>query len=114
MSNNSLVYIGTCTRTTPGESHRAEGIYVYRLDSVTGALSLVGAARGIANPSFLALDPQRRFLYAVSEAEELESRPIGTVSAFALNRSSGLLAPLNQQLTHGEGPCYVSVDSAGK
>lgn len=39
---------------------------------------------------------------------------MGAVSAFALNRSSGLLAPLNQQLTHGEGPCYVSVDSAGK
>ena len=114
MSNNPLVYIGTYTRTAPGEPHRAEGIYAYRLDSVTGALSLAGAARGTVNPSFLALDPQRRFRYSVSEVEELERRPVGAVSAFALDHSSGQLVPLNRQLTRGEGPCYVSVDSTGK
>jgi 6-phosphogluconolactonase len=114
MSKNLLVYIGTYTRSAPGEPHRAEGIYAYRLDSVTGALSFVGAARGLANPAFLALDPQRRFLYSVCEVEKPDSRPIGAVSAFAIDRLSGLLAPLNQQLTHGEGPCYVSVDSTGK
>jgi len=88
MPKNPFVYIGTYTRTAPGEPHRAEGIYAYRLDSVTGALSLVGAARGIANPAFLALDPQRRFLYSVSEVEKSEGRPGGAVSAFSIDHSS--------------------------
>jgi len=56
-----LVYVGTYT------SGKSEGIYLYRLNLISGELSHVSTARGVAEPSFLALAPSRRFLYAVNE-----------------------------------------------
>ena len=42
-----FAYIGTYTQ---GDS---EGIYVYRLDTSSGALEYVSVATGLENPSFL-------------------------------------------------------------
>ncbi len=100
----SFVYVGTYTR------RGSEGIYVYRLDPSTGALELAGKAAGIANPSFLALDPTRRYLYAVNELGTYAGRPGGAVSAFAIDAQTGALTLLNQQPTHGAASCHLSVD----
>ena len=51
-----LVYVGTYTR---GES---KGIYVYRMDKSSGALTPVGVTNAGPNPSFLAIHPNHRFL----------------------------------------------------
>ena len=103
---DDLIYVGTYTG--PG---RAEGIYVLRLDAATGALERVHTITGVDNPSFLALDRQRRFLYAVEEVSEHEGQKSGAISAFAVDGASGNLAFLNRQATHGTAPCYVSLDS---
>lgn len=50
-----LVYVGAYTRSTSG------GIYVYRMDASSGALTYASKATGLNNPSFLAIDPQERF-----------------------------------------------------
>jgi 6-phosphogluconolactonase len=100
-----FVYVGTYTAPPAG---RAEGIYVYRFDPDTGTLGLVQTVSSIANPSFLALDPHQRCLYAVSEGGE------GGVSAFARDPQTGELRPLNRQVSHGAGPCYISLDSSGR
>lgn len=107
-SGTVLAYIGTYTR---GES---EGIYCYRLNPDTGALSLVGTTGGVKNPSFVALRPGGRFLYSVSEVGDVEGRPGGGVSAFALDPATGALTPLNQQSSGGQGPCHVNVDHTGR
>ena len=101
------VYIGTYTQTGRGQGHRPEGIYQYRFDPLDGSLSLVGAARDTLNPSFLAVHPNRRFLYAANELGE------GAVSAFAIQPRTGELAFLNSQPTGGAAPCYVSCDPTG-
>src|SRR3989304_2791968 len=59
-SDELLVYVGTYTQG------KSEGIYSYRMDLATGKLSPGGVTKGIRNPSFLAIHPSRRFLYAVS------------------------------------------------
>ena len=94
---------------------RSEGIHVYRMDPASGALTRLSAVSGLENPSFLAVHPNRRFLYAVSEVGQFAGRPGGAVAAFSLNPRTGALAPLNQQSSRGAGPCYVSVsaDRAG-
>ncbi len=99
----TFVYVGTYT------SGRSEGIYVYRFDPSSGALRYAGVARGVSNPSFLALHPRRPFLYAVSESEEQ-----GGASAFAIDPQSGALTRLNQQFSPGGRPCYLSVDATGR
>jgi 6-phosphogluconolactonase len=103
------VYIGTYT--TGGASR---GIYFLDLDLATGALTAPAVAGESVNPSFLAIHPGRRFLYAVSEVDKSQGEKGGGVSAFAINRSSGTLSPLNQQSSRGQGPCFLTVDRTGK
>ncbi|HTX71963.1 MAG TPA: lactonase family protein [Rectinemataceae bacterium] len=113
-----LVFVGTYTdRILFGSGHvlqgKGEGIYVYRFDEVRGTLRLVGTNPGITNPSYLAVHPSRRFLYAVNELKEYEGKATGTVSAFALEGDEGGLRVVNKQLTHGTDPCHVVVDDTG-
>lgn len=95
------LYVGTYTSST------SEGIYVYRMDQFSGELKRVGAAKS-ENPSFLAIDPRKRFLYAVNET------PTGAVSAFRINRQTFELEFLNQQRSEGADPCHLMVDARGK
>ncbi len=97
-----LLYIGSYTQPPAG---KALGIHALRLDHATGALTQLGVAAGINNPSYVALDPARRFLYAVNELH-----PAGTVSAFAVAPVSGELTFLNRRPTHGADPCHIAVD----
>ena len=109
-----FVYVGAYTHAASAGQVRAEGIYVYRLDAITGILTPVSVAKDIINPSFLACDPRKRFLYAVNEVAELDGQDGGAVSAFAIDPVSGALIPLNRQCTLGADPCYLSVDASGK
>lgn len=102
------VYIGTYTK---GQS---EGIYVGRLDMDTGRLELTGAAGGVENPSFLAVDPQRHRLYAVGEVGEFAGQPVGAVGAFTLNPQTGQPHLLNSRPSGGAGPCHLSLDRDGR
>ena len=103
-----LVYFGTYTGA------RSKGIYVSRFDPATGQLAAPELAVATASPSFLALHPSRRFLYAAGEASRLEGKRVGVVSAFGLDPTSGRLTLLNQQSSGGEGPCHLAVDQSGK
>lgn len=104
-----LVYIGTYTKTT------SKGIYVGRLDLETGRLGELTLAGESVNPSFLALSPDRRHLYAVSESAGslYAGKPSGTVKAFAIDATTGLLSPVNQATSGGKGPCHLTVSPDG-
>lgn len=102
------VYVGTYTR---GDS---QGIYHYRLDLATGKLTPAGITTGVVNPSFLAIHPNRRFLYAVNEISNFQGKKCGGVGAFAVDPESGALTLLNQQPSGGKGPCHLVVDKRGK
>lgn len=100
------VFVGTYT------DGKGKGIYRMTLDARTGKLSEPVLAAELDNPSFLAVHPSRKFLYAVNET----SRPGGTggVTAFALDPATGTLAKLNRESSGGDGPCHLVVDAAGK
>ncbi|MSO23221.1 MAG: lactonase family protein, partial [Acidobacteria bacterium] len=100
------VYFGTYT------GPKSKGIYLSRLDLVSGKLSAPTLAGEIEQPSFLALHPNRRFLYAVNETGSGQ-RGTGQVTAFAVG-ADGKLTLLNHQPSRGSGPCHLVVDRAGK
>ncbi len=102
------VYVGTYTK---GDS---EGIYTCRLDPSTGELRLAGDAMPIADPSFLAVDSRRRFLYSVSEESDASGGPTGSVSAFEISPDDGRLLHLNTQPSGGDGPCHLTVDATDR
>jgi 6-phosphogluconolactonase len=104
-----LVYVGTYT--TKQES---KGIYAYRFDATTGQLTSIGLAAETTDPSFLAVHPTGKYLYAVNEIGDFNGMKSGAVSSFAIDRKSGTLKLLNQVSTHGAGPCHVSLDKAGR
>jgi 6-phosphogluconolactonase len=66
------------------------------------------------NPSFLALHPNGRFLYAVGEIDRFAGAKTGAVSAFAIDAKTGDLKLLDQQPSEGAGPCHLIVDKAGR
>lgn len=100
------VFVGTYT------GGKSKGIYRMALDSATGKLSDPVLAAELDNPSFLAVHPSQKYLYAVNETTE-PGKP-GGVTAFALDASTGTLKMLNRQSSGGDGPCHLVVDSAGK
>ncbi|MEX2175731.1 MAG: lactonase family protein [Pirellulaceae bacterium] len=103
-----LAYFGTYTN-----GGKSKGIYCYRLNLASGKLTEVGVTEGIKNPSFVAIHPSGKYLYAVSEVSE-GGKPAGAVTAFSLDRASGKLTPINHQSSQGAGPCHVSVDKSGR
>jgi 6-phosphogluconolactonase len=102
------VYVGTYTS---GES---KGIYRLVLDLANGALTPEGEPTDTVNPSFLALHPGGRFLYAVNETGDARRDPSGGVSAFAVDRKTGALTFLNRQPSGGPAPCHLTLDKAGR
>lgn len=102
------VYVGTYTN---GDS---KGIYAYLYDGSTGSWQLQSITPDQQKPAFLALHPNRRFLYAVNEVLDFEGRQSGAVSAFAIDEATGDLRRLNQQGSMGPGPCHLSVDPSGR
>ncbi len=105
-----LVYVGTYTE----EGSTSKGIYAYRFDPNTAELTALGLAGETTNPSFLAVDPNHRFLYAVNEVGNYKGEKSGAVSAFAIDRTTGKLTLLNQVASKGADPCYIIVDKTGK
>ena len=109
-SKEMLLYIGTYTS---GESS-SEGIYIQKFDPATGRLSPYKTVSGVEDPSFLTIDRNRKFLYAVNETLEHEGQKSGAVSAFSIDRKTGSLTFLNKQPSRGGAPCHISVSRDGK
>jgi 6-phosphogluconolactonase len=63
----------------------------------------------VKNPSFLAVSPEYRHLFAVSEVSDFHGKRTGGVSSFSIDRTTGALTLINQQPSGGAGPCHVSV-----
>src|SRR5262249_27479819 len=103
------VFVGTYT--SKGGS---KGIYRLELDLATGKLSNPELAAETGSPSFLAIHPNRRFLYSVGEGEQVGPNKAGGIHAFALDVKTGQLKPLNRQSSGGPGPCHLVVDHDGR
>ncbi|PWU00764.1 MAG: 3-carboxymuconate cyclase [Bacteroidetes bacterium] len=91
---------------------KSEGIYVYKFNSSIGTYEYVNKATGIKNPSYLAVSPNHKFVYAVNELHNNNNG--GAITAYRFDAGSGALVKLNDQLSGGDDPCYVTVDKTGK
>lgn len=104
----SWIFFGTYT------GGKSDGIYRGSFDPGTGRVTEITLAAKVVNPSFLAIHPTHRFLYAVDEIGDFGGKKAGAVTAFALDPKTGELNRLNQQSTAGAGPCHLVVDTAGR
>jgi 6-phosphogluconolactonase len=100
--NQFWVYIGTYT------GPQSKGIYALRFDASTGKVDPPVLAGELNRPSYLTIHPNRRYLYAVSEAGN------STVTAFEINSKTGVLTLLNTVSAKGSSACHLVVDQTGK
>jgi 6-phosphogluconolactonase len=98
-----LVFIGGYS------SKSAPGILAAEFDPTTGLIADLRLAAEITNPSFLAVHPNGKVLYAVSEVGSG-----GRVSAFAIDHRTGVLQLINSLSTEGDAPCHLSLTRSGK
>ncbi len=103
-----LVYVGTYT------GKGSDGIYLLRLDTASSGLTSPVLAAETPNPTFLALHPNHRYLYAANEIGRFDGKKSGAVSGFAVEPGTGKLTFLNQEASGGDGPCHLVVDRTGK
>jgi 6-phosphogluconolactonase len=108
-----LLFVGTYT-DADGKASGSKGIYSYHFDEPSGKLVSLGVAAETTNPSFLAVAPGGKFLYAVNEVRDYENAASGGVTAFAIDRKTGKLAQLNEVASRGSDPCYISFDRSEK
>jgi len=83
-------------------------ISCFVFDLAIGALKPSSTSDGGKNPTYLAWDPSRKYMYAVNEAGQ------GRVAAFAINPKDGALTKINDASANGSGSCHVSVHPNGK
>ncbi len=92
----------------------SRGIYAVRLDAKTGALSTPELVAELSNPEFLALHPNGRIVYALTQVAGADGKNSGAVAAFAVDAASGALTPLNVESTGRGSLCHIAVDTTGR
>ncbi|GAB3246946.1 lactonase family protein [Larkinella harenae] len=103
-SPKEIIYVGTYS------TRGSEGIYVLEFDRARGSLSQIQTVSNAKSPSFLAIHPSGNYLYSVNEA----AANSGGVSSYSIEPKTGKLTMMNQQSSHGRGPCHIAVDQTGK
>lgn len=103
-----MLYVGTYS------VRNSKGIYVFSFDPGKGSVHLQQTVDHGRSPSFLAIHPTGHYLYAVNEEDDYGADHSGSVNAYAIDPQTGRLTFLNQQLTHGQAPCHISIDRSGQ
>jgi 6-phosphogluconolactonase len=106
---DGLIFVGTYTNDKGSTSR---GIYAFRWDADAGTLAPLGLAASTVNPSFLAVSPTHRHLYAVNEVDAYHGQKSGSVTSFAVKGST--LKAINTVSSGGGGPSKITVDFTGK
>ena len=102
------LFVGTQTGQT------SKGVYAYTFDTATGELTQTGLAVEANNPTFLALSPNKKFLFACSEINNYEGQRSGAVASFSIDRSAAKLTKISESSAKGPGTTHVGVDHTGR
>ena len=107
---DTLVYVGTYT------GPKSKGIHLFRLrpEGSEPFLEPLGLAAEFPQPSFLALDPARRRLFAVNESGTWSGQKAGSVASFAIDPASGQLRKISETSSGGAAPCHLTLDRTGR
>lgn len=106
--SEQLLFVGTGTETG------SKGIYAYHWDAVHGKPDSAGVAAEAQNPSFIALSPDNRLLFAVNEINQYQGAHSGAVSSYQIDATGAKLDLINTVASGGAGPCFVTTDQTGR
>lgn len=98
-----FLLVGTYTAKT------SEGVYCYKFNAKTGDFEYASTAKGLKNPSFLTVSPNKKMVYTVGEYDK-----VGAVNALKVNDKTGELTFVNTQPAGGGASCHITTDKTGK
>lgn len=107
MADQSVMFVSSFAAGEEG------AIHAYELDSATGQLKLLRSTGDVEHPFFLALSPDRRFLYSI-HGKTFGGKEHEQVAAFRIADAIGGLQLLNRQSSRGTASCYLDVDATGR
>lgn len=84
-----------------------KGIYTCQLNQKTGELTPIVIFEELPNPSFLAVQKDKRMVYAVMETSDFAGENSGGVATLQFDDHSGKLTCVNTQATGGADPCHI-------
>jgi 6-phosphogluconolactonase len=102
-----FAYVGTYTPN-------GGGIYLFRIDAATAALTQLQVIDDIRNPTWLAVNPAKDRLYAVSEIDNFQGARSGAVVSYAIDPDSLQLKRLGAVSSGGTTPAHLSIHPSGK
>jgi 6-phosphogluconolactonase len=103
----TIAYVGTYTDTA------AKGVYALKWDPAAKTFVSLGLQAEVANPSFVAVSPSHKFLYAITERAARRDGT-GSVSSYAIEPANGALKLINRVPAHGNTSAHLAVDASGK
>ncbi len=103
-----FIYYGTYTN----RQSDSKGIYVSRFNTESGEWAAPQLAGETGSPSFLAVHPSQKYLYSVGEMSQ-PGQTGGAVTAWSIDRSTGMLTKINQVSSVGGGPCHINLNPKG-
>ena len=103
-----FLYVGTYNEKSK------PGIFVFHFNRTDYSLKLIQSVGGMDSPSFLTIHPNGQFIYSVNRNTVISGKRWGSVSAYSIDRKSGILIHLNDQPTFGSESCHISIDSKGR
>ena len=107
-NHKEIFYIGTYSVRS------SEGIYVYEFNRDSMKMNLIQTVDHLKNPSYLTLAPNGKFLYAANGETVNDSMNFGSISAYAVDASTGKLTHINDKSSYGSDPCHIQIDHGGK
>ena len=102
---NYYLLVGTYT------GGKSTGLYVYDFNTNDGSVRMVDSVQ-TPNPSYVAVAPNQKFIYAVSETQR--GNYSGKVRSFSFDKKTGKLNFINEGASVGDNPCYLIVDKTGR
>ncbi|WP_073094117.1 lactonase family protein [Cyclobacterium lianum] len=103
-----ILYIGTYSEK------ESEGLYVLDFNRSELSARTIQTVQDKKSPTFLALHPNEKFLYAAYREGKDKNDPAGTIVAYAIDKKTGKLSEINQVSSVGASPCHISVDPSGQ
>ncbi len=99
-----FMYVGSFTGQQRGHG---EGLSVYSRRGVSDRWTLIQVMKDVADPSFVIIDRQRRFLYS--------AHGDGTqATAYRIDQTTGRLTVVNQQQTGGTNGVHLAIDATDR